>query len=104
MREAAIERKLRTRVKALGGVAVKLNPHSCVGVPDRLCVLPGRIVFVELKAPTGKGRVSAKQHEWAAKITALGHEYARIDSVDALEELLPHGSETNPGRNDPGCP
>jgi hypothetical protein len=60
MLESAIERHLRDKVKAMGGMCVKLAP-TIAGLPDRMVLLPhGRIYFVELKRPTD-GEVSAIQ-------------------------------------------
>ena len=57
MREKIIEQKLRTAVKAVGGVAVKFVSPGMDGVPDRLALLPGgRMAFVEVKAPGKKPR------------------------------------------------
>lgn len=86
-REASIEDYLKDRVKGLNGVCIKLSPVGLRGVPDRLIVLPGpRVVFVELKRPTG-GVISALQHWWRARLVALGCEHQFIKTraeVDAL--------------------
>ena len=39
--EKAVEAYLRQRVKAAGGIALKLVCPGWTGVPDRLIVLPG---------------------------------------------------------------
>jgi hypothetical protein len=50
MLEKEIEKKLRTAVKQIGGIALKFVSPGMAGVPDRLVLLPsGRIYFVELK-------------------------------------------------------
>ena len=53
--EQSVERYLCKRIKQHDGYCLKLLPVGCVGVPDRLCVLPdGRCIFCELKAENGK--------------------------------------------------
>lgn len=56
MLEKDIERKLIRYVKSKGGLCIKLNSSSMVGLPDRLVILKNKIIFVELKAPGKKPR------------------------------------------------
>lgn len=53
--EGAVENYLRSLVEAAGGLCLKFI-SSRSGVPDRIVVLDGHVVFVELKAPGGKVR------------------------------------------------
>ena len=72
MREASVEGYLRSQVTDAGGLCVKLNPASYVGIPDRLVVLPGGWVgFVEVKKPKG-GRIGKLQHWWRDRLIELG--------------------------------
>lgn len=53
MRETRVEAEFTSQVKRLGGWAIKILP-SVSGLPDRMAIMPGgRVIFVELKAPTG---------------------------------------------------
>ena len=63
--EKEIEKKLRTKVEALGGRCLKWTCPGWGGVPDRIVIMPGGLVtFVELKAPGGRLRAIQKwQHE-----------------------------------------
>lgn len=83
MLESQIESRLVQAVKAKGGLAIKLNPMSLAGIPDRLVLLPGgRIVFVELKAPGKKPRrVQEVRHN---QLRSLGFEVLVIDSVEMI--------------------
>lgn len=57
MKEASVEKFLKDRIEANGGLCLKFNSTSMRGVPDRICILPnGRIFFVELKALGKKPR------------------------------------------------
>ena len=65
MREKEVEAHLVKRVKELGGIPYKFVSPQRIGVPDRICVLPGgQITFVELKAPGQKPRPEqAREHQ-----------------------------------------
>jgi len=55
MLESSLEDLLRIGVEEAGGSCLKLVSPGRRGVPDRIVLMPGgRIVFVEMKAPTGK--------------------------------------------------
>ena len=61
--EKTIESYLTREIAKLGGTAYKFNSEQRRAVPDRLCVLPGRVViFVECKRP-GKEPTPAQQRE-----------------------------------------
>lgn len=51
MKEQKLERRLVDVITAAGGLCWKFTSPGTAGVPDRICVLDGHIVFVELKAP-----------------------------------------------------
>ena len=50
------------------------------GVSDLVVLLPGRVVFMEVKTATG--RQSDAQRDFQALVTALGHQYAVVRSVE----------------------
>lgn len=78
--EAKLEAKLSAAVRLAGGVAIKVG-HS--GWPDRVVVLPsGCAVWVELKSPTGKGRVSELQKHRIETLRKLGHDARVISSEE----------------------
>lgn len=86
MRESAVERHLVQRVKALGGMCVKLAP-TMTGLPDRLVMLPGGgIWFVELKQP--KGKVAPIQVEMHRRLDVLGHPVATLWNRDQIDLWL----------------
>lgn len=72
-KEKKVEDFLDEEVERRGGFTVKLNPKGYKGIPDRLVVLPGRIMFVELKRPRG-GVVARLQTWWRDRFRGLGHE------------------------------
>lgn len=83
MNEKLIEKKLRERVKKLGGLAVKFFCVSFRGFPDRIVLMPGsRIWFVELKS-TGK-KPSQRQSIVIGMLQKLGFTCLVIDSEETL--------------------
>ena len=99
-REAGIEGYLRAMVTGAGGLCVKLNPASYVGIPDRLVVLPGGFtVFVEVKKPKG-GVVGKAQYIWRDRIQTLGVRHRFVFTRDDVDEMLEewryeHGRASN---------
>lgn len=86
--EKNIEAYLAARVKACGGVHIKLNPAWNIGIPDRLVVLSGgRVIFIELKRPV-RGRLSQAQKMWKKRLTALGVENYVAASRAEIDNLL----------------
>ena len=84
--EKALEKDLREWAKKEGGLALKwVNPWF-TGVPDRIVLLPGRILaFVELKS--GNGRLSARQKLVFAILEKLGWPVWVIDTKEKLENF-----------------
>lgn len=87
MLERTIERKLKQRIKAQGGLALKFVSPGMVGVPDRIVLTPnGQVRFVELKAP-GK-KPSPKQIKMACRLAAVGHQVWVIDCDEKITEFM----------------
>ena len=87
MTEKHIEQKLIAVVKALGGMAIKINSLSMSGLPDRLVLLPaGKALFVELKAPGKKMR--ALQVKRKRQLEGLGFLVYCIDDVKQINKIL----------------
>lgn len=85
--EKYLEKKLVERVKAVGGMCIKIHNPYYRGLPDRLVILPdGGIVWVELKTLGKK----------PTKLQRLAHDELRkreqlvyvIDSDKKLNEFL----------------
>ena len=86
MRESVIENYLVERVKQIGGEVRKVKWIGRRGAPDRLVMLPGISVWVELKAP---GKV-AKPHQLREheRMRAKGQNVVVIDSIAGVDKLL----------------
>lgn len=58
------------------------------GVPDLVCVWKGNILFLELKTPTGKGKLSPEQIVWKNRIISAGYEYACWNTLKECEDWI----------------
>lgn len=86
MLERDIEKALVKRVKAAGGEVRKVQWPGRAGAPDRVVMLPGQLVWVELKRPGAKPRLQQLlEHE---RMRRMGQTVLVIDSLEAIEEVL----------------
>lgn len=87
MRERDIERRLVTETVKRQGVALKFVSPGCIGVPDRIVMLPsGRLGFVELKAPGEKPRpIQARR---IRQMREIGFKVYVVDGVEQIGSVL----------------
>ncbi len=86
MREREVEQYFIRRVREAGGLQRKFVSPGVRGVPDRICVLEGRVHFVELKAPGKLLRPDqVREHK---KLRDAGCNVWVIDSKDAVEYFI----------------
>ena len=86
MNESRIERYLVNGVKKLGGMCVKFVSPGTPGVPDRIIILNGRIIFAELK--TEIGRLSKIQRFIVNKMIQCGADVRVVKGLDQVKSLL----------------
>ena len=87
MRESVVEKHLVRLCESRGWKCLKFDPSRCVGMPDRLLLLPlGRTVWVELK--TDGGRLSAVQTFRHVELAKLGHRVFTVWSIEQANELV----------------
>lgn len=85
--EKTVEAYLRQRVKAAGGLALKLVCPGWTGVPDRLILMPGaRVYFAETKDQGGKPR--PRQRYVHDRLRALGFKVFVPDSRTAVNDMM----------------
>ena len=84
--ERTVEQALKRCVERSGGCCYKFTSPSRAGVPDRIVVLRGRIVFVELKATGGKPR--ALQRAVARAIRKAGGRVYCLSSVQQVTSFV----------------
>lgn len=85
--EKVIEKRLNAEVKSLGGWSLKLLSTYVTGLPDRLVLLPGGVIFFAEIKTTGKKPTTIQElvHE---RIRRLGFRVEVIDSLDNLYKVL----------------
>ena len=85
--EKVLERSLKKLVEnTMNGLCIKLLSQHLIGLPDRLCLLPGgRAFFVELKSTGKKPRkIQIIVHN---RLRSLGFRVYVIDSSESLNAL-----------------
>lgn len=86
MRERTVESHLRTACREAGLLCLKYTSPARGGVPDRIVVADGKVVFVELKRPGQKP--NRRQLETHAKMRRYGADVRVVDSVESVDELV----------------
>lgn len=87
MLENVIEKRLKKEIEKIGGKALKFVSPGMSGMPDRIVLSPpGKIVFVELKAP-GKKRRKLQEYR-ARELQNLGFEVECIDSIEGIKKFI----------------
>lgn len=87
MRERDIEHRLVTETAKRGGAALKFVSPGCIGVPDRIVMLPGgRMGFVELKAPGKKPRPI--QTRRIIQMREMGFKVFVVDGMEQIASVL----------------
>lgn len=87
MLERKVEKRLVDRVERLGGKAPKFSSPGTTGMPDRLVILPNKIVFVETKRPKG-GVLSARQRLVHKQLLALGHPVRTLNTYELIDDFI----------------
>ena len=88
MRENAVERTLRNEIKRQGGWCLKFVSPGTAGVPDRICLLPGRVLaFVELKAPGRHVKDGSLQEFWGKELQRLGFRWHEVSTTEEARWL-----------------
>lgn len=87
VRESSVEKYLARRCEERGWQCLKFDPKYCVGMPDRLIVLPGgRVVWAELK--TDGGKLSEMQRYRIGRLRSQGHSVYVVWSKEQADILM----------------
>ncbi len=88
----ATEKRLQQYCKTLAkGCGVGFYKLECVGrrgFPDVMLIKGAKIVFVELKSPSGTGRLSALQTHRIAELRELGATVLVVDSFAGVDDVI----------------
>lgn len=84
--ERDVEKYLKQQVEKAGGICWKFVSPGNAGVPDRLVILPGKIFFVELKAPKKEAR--KLQEARAVQLKALGIDVYLLDTKEKIKGVI----------------
>lgn len=85
--EKTIEQRLANLVKLNGGLCIKLLSDHINGLPDRLCLFPGRkIYFIELKTTGQKPR--KLQLYMHSVLKRFGFDVFVLDSIQQVENFV----------------
>lgn len=85
--EKLLERKLRVKLEKLGGYCLKWPATHNSGVPDRICLLPGGIIFFAEIKTTGE-KPDPLQKIWHKKLRKAGFEVYVVDTSDQIEQII----------------
>lgn len=86
--EAALQRYLIRTALARGMYARKVVAVGRTGFPDVLLAFAGRIYLVEVKNPSGRGRVSAKQKSEHAHLKRAGVDVRVIANKGEVDDYI----------------
>ena len=85
MKEKHLEKELKKSVESIDGICWKLVCPGTTGVPDRICLKAGRVIFVEVKAPGAKPRPI--QNRRMAQLRDQGFQVFVVDSPGDIAEV-----------------
>lgn len=89
MNEKQVEAAFCRFANSLGCWPLKLKLNGLRGFPDRSILMPnGKIIFIEFKSPTGKGKVSPQQKAVLKKISDLKFPAYVIDDLEIAKQIL----------------
>lgn len=86
MSEKQIEAYLNRKIKAMGGLCIKLSSPSHRGIPDRLVICNGKTLFVEVKSENGN--LSSLQKVFIKKLELQGMTVKVAYGKEDIEKLL----------------
>jgi|TARA_R110000787_G_scaffold156351_2_gene270249 hypothetical protein len=87
IRTAALEQRIRF---------YKLHAEGKVGFPDVMLASRGHVVFIEVKSPSGTGRLRAGQNRIIKELTEQGLEVYVIDSKSEAEAIITRITDREP--------
>ena len=84
--EKEVEARLRDRIKAAGGASWKFVSPNNRGVSDRIALIQGRTIYIEVKRDGGK--LSTLQRSFMEKVLDNGGEYALVEGMQGVDDFI----------------
>ena len=84
--EKTLQAKIQTLCKKSCIMSLKIGAVSTRGVPDLMLLYKGRVIFIEVKTPTG--RLSRLQRAQIAKIRAVDVPVYVVDNFETAEAII----------------
>lgn len=85
-RENTVETYLTKRVEFHGGITRKWVSPNRIGVPDRIVIYKGRIVFVEVK--TVEGALTVRQQREHNQLQDAGAEVVTVYGNKGVDDFI----------------
>lgn len=86
-RESTLEKRLSSEIKKLGGWSLKMLSNHISGLPDRVVLLPGGLIFfAEIK--TTKEKPRKIQRVIHAKLRRMGFRVEVIDNSKQITDII----------------
>ena len=86
--EKSLQNYLFTLAKKHGFYCRKVRAVGHTGFPDVLIAHKGQCVLVELKSPSGKGRLSKKQEREISKLLKAGINVHVVDKIHEVDYVI----------------
>lgn len=86
VRENKVEKHLDSQVRSLGGITRKWVSPNYNGVPDRIVVISGIVIFVEVK--TVDGTMSSAQEREHTRLISHGAVVKTVYGEQGVDELI----------------
>ena len=86
VRENKVEKYLDSEIIKLGGITRKWVSPGRDGVPDRICVVRGRVWFVEVK--TVDGVLSPEQIREQDRLVECGANVSTVYGKEGVDDLI----------------
>jgi len=88
MSESTLQSKIMAFCKTMDVLCYKFASPSKRGVPDLLVVSNGRCLFLEVKNPNGRGRVSALQQREIDRLNRNDTPAFVVDDLDTAKDIV----------------
>ena len=86
--EKQLQNYLKYEARKIGASFDKVESRSRRGFPDCLLILRGFVVLVEVKTPSGKGRLSPLQVRVIYDLRQHGASVAILETKEEVDNLL----------------